>query len=323
MELAGKQVVVVGLARSGIAAAEFLVRRGARVVATDRRPAHELQAEAVTLAERGVRLALGGHGRETFTAADLVVVSPGVPWDLPELAAARRAGVPVMAELELGFRHMPGRVAAITGTKGKSTTTAALGAILREAGRDVRVGGNIGDAATGLLDGTGEATVFVLEVSSFQLEGTRQFRPDVAVFLNLSPDHLDRHASFEEYARAKARIFANQTERDWAVVNADDKTNDPPAPAADATAGFRCTRVIGYSQVGQSHGGWFVAEGIFESIVGNDRWELALVGRNLTDKTTVSYAGDTPLAFRLFSARSYYGFVDPPRSIAVEGRVRF
>jgi UDP-N-acetylmuramoylalanine--D-glutamate ligase len=157
-----------------------------------------------------VLLELGGHRAEAFAGADLVVVSPGVPWDLPELEAARAAGVLVIAELELGFRHMPGRVAA------------TLGAILREAGRDVRVGGNIGDAATGLLDGTGEATVFVLEVSSFQLEGTRQFRPDVAVFLNLSPDHLDRHASFEDYAGAKARIFANQTGQDWAVVNADD-----------------------------------------------------------------------------------------------------
>jgi UDP-N-acetylmuramoylalanine--D-glutamate ligase len=222
LELAGKQVVVVGLARSGIAAAEFLLRRGARVVATDRRPAAELQAEAVTLQERGVRLELGAHHERTFTGADLVVVSPGVPWDLPELRAARDAGVAVMAELELGFRHMRGTVAAVTGTKGKSTTTAALGAMLAEAGRDVRVGGNIGQAVTGLVDGATDQTVFVLEVSSFQLEGTDTFHPKVAVFLNLSADHLDRHASFEEYSAAKARIFKNQTSADWAVVNADD-----------------------------------------------------------------------------------------------------
>jgi len=222
LDLAGKQAVVVGLARSGVAAAAFLAARGARVLATDLRPAAELAPEALRLGERGVRLELGGHRAEAFAGADLVVVSPGVPWDLPELVEARAAGALVIAELELGFRHMRGPVAAVTGTKGKSTTTAALGAILREAGRDVRVGGNIGDAVTGLVDGAGEATVFVLEVSSFQLEGTRTFRPDVAVFLNLSPDHLDRHASFEEYARAKARIFASQTEEDWAVVNADD-----------------------------------------------------------------------------------------------------
>ena len=221
MELAGKQVVVVGLARSGIAAAGFLAGRGARVVATDRRPAGELQAEAMTLAGRGVRLELGGHTEGTFTAADLVVVSPGVPWDLPELRAARAAGVSVMAELELGCRHIRGTVAAVTGTKGKSTTTAALGAMLGAAGRDVRVGGNIGQAVTGLLEGATDETVFVLEVSSFQLEGTDTFHPRVAVFLNLSADHLDRHAGFEDYAAAKARIFRNQTSEDWAVVNGD------------------------------------------------------------------------------------------------------
>jgi UDP-N-acetylmuramoylalanine--D-glutamate ligase len=222
LELAGKQVVVVGLARSGIAAARFLAGRGARVVATDRRPPAELAPEAVMLSQQGVRLEPGGHREATFTGADLVVVSPGVPWDLPELAAARAAGVPVMAELELGFRHMPGTVAAVTGTKGKSTTTAALAAMLRETGGDVRLGGNIGQAVTGLLDGATDETVFVLEVSSFQLEGTDTFHPKVAVFLNLSADHLDRHASFEEYSAAKARIFKNQRSDDWAVINGDD-----------------------------------------------------------------------------------------------------
>jgi len=221
LELAGKQVVVVGLARSGIAAAEFLLRRGALVVATDRRPAADLAQEAVMLQERGARLELGGHREATFTGADLVVVSPGVPWDLPELAAARAAGVPVMAELELGYQHMRGTVAAVTGTKGKSTTTAALAAMLGEAGGDVRLGGNIGQAVTGLLDGATDETVFVLEVSSFQLEGTDTFHPKVAVFLNLSADHLDRHPSFEDYSAAKARVFANQTSEDWLVVNAE------------------------------------------------------------------------------------------------------
>jgi UDP-N-acetylmuramoylalanine--D-glutamate ligase len=247
LELAGKQVVVVGLARSGVAAAEFLVRRGARVVATDRRPADQLQAEAVTLAQRGVRLELGGHREQTFTAADMVVVSPGVPWDLPELVAARGAGVAVMAELELGFRHIRGPVAAVTGTKGKSTTTAALGAMLAAAGRDVRVGGNIGQAVTGLVDGATDGTVFVLEVSSFQLEGTETFHPRVAVFLNLSADHLDRHASFEDYRAAKARIFENQTSQDWAVVNADLAEVQPgqarvvrfaPAPPGESDSAF-------------------------------------------------------------------------------------
>ena len=222
MELEGKSAVVVGMARSGVAAAEFLLGRGARVVAADRKPAAELPPEVTRLQEKGARLALGAHDAATFTAADLVVVSPGVPWDLPELVAARGAGVEVIAELELGFRCLTGTVAAITGTKGKSTTTAALGAMLKAGGQDVRVGGNIGQAVTGLVEGSTEKTVFVLEVSSFQLEGTQAFHPRVAVFLNLSPDHLDRHPSFDDYARAKARIFRNQTEDDWAVVNADD-----------------------------------------------------------------------------------------------------
>ena len=216
-------VVVVGLARSGVAAAAFLARRGETVVGTDRRPAGELQGEAVTsLRQLGVRLELGGHHAGTFTGASLVVVSPGVAPDLPELVAARAASVPVIAEIELAFSHLRGTLAAVTGTKGKSTTTAALGAMLREDGRDVRVGGNIGEALIGLVEGSTERTVFAVEVSSFQLEGIERFHPQVAVLLNITPDHLDRHPSFEAYAGAKARVFANQTAADFSVVNADD-----------------------------------------------------------------------------------------------------
>jgi UDP-N-acetylmuramoylalanine--D-glutamate ligase len=220
--LSTDNVVVVGLARSGIAAASFLARRGAGVVAVDRKREDELPEEALALREAGVRLELGPHRRETFEGASLVVVSPGVPWELAELEAARRAGVPVIAEIELAFRHLKGRVAAVTGTKGKSTTTAALGAMLREAGFDARVGGNIGAPLVGLVEGSTDATVFAVEVSSFQLEGTSRFRAHVAVWLNLSPDHLDRHPTLESYVAAKARVFENQDASDWAVVNADD-----------------------------------------------------------------------------------------------------
>lgn len=226
--------MVIGLARSGIAAAEFLARRGASVVATDTKSEGELPGEALALRERGVRLELGGHRRETFTGASMVVVSPGVPWELPELEAARLAGVPVIAEIELAFRHLAGRVAAITGTKGKTTTTAALGAMLREAGFDARVGGNIGAPLVGLVEGSTEATTFAVEVSSFQLEGTVRFHPHVAVWLNLSPDHLDRHPSLGAYVAAKARVFANQGPGDWAVVNADDPVVLEQARAARA-----------------------------------------------------------------------------------------
>jgi UDP-N-acetylmuramoylalanine--D-glutamate ligase len=191
-------------------------------VATDLKDEVELPERVLRLRERGVRLELGGHRAETFARASMVVVSPGVPWGRPELEAARRAGVPVIAEIELAFRHLEGRLAAVTGTKGKSTTTAALGAMLREAGGDVRVGGNIGAPLIDLVEGSTAATTFAVEVSSFQLEGTQRFHPHLAVWLNLSPDHLDRHPSLEAYVAAKARIFTNQTAVDWAVVNADD-----------------------------------------------------------------------------------------------------
>jgi UDP-N-acetylmuramoylalanine--D-glutamate ligase len=218
----GGLVVVVGLARSGVAAAEYLARRGASVVATDRQGAETLPPEALRLRDMGVRLELGGHDARTFLAASLIVVSPGVPFELPELAQARAAGVPVRAEVELAFRELRGTVAAVTGTKGKSTTTAALGAMLAAAGRDARVGGNIGRPLVSLVEGSTDETVFAVEVSSFQLEAIDSFRPRVAVFLNLSPDHLDRHPSFAAYAAAKTRIFENQTADDVAVVNAED-----------------------------------------------------------------------------------------------------
>jgi UDP-N-acetylmuramoylalanine--D-glutamate ligase len=222
VDVEGKPVVVVGLARSGTGAAAFLARRGTKVVATDRKSPAELEAEVSILEPLGVRLELGGHRVETFTTAAEVVVSPGVPAHLPELLAARAAGVPVISEIELAFRHLQGRLAAVTGTKGKSTTTAALGAMLAEEGGDVRVGGNIGEALIGLVPGSTPLTRFAVEVSSFQLEAIATFRPDVAVFLNLAEDHLDRHPSLADYAAAKARIFENQDARDWAVVNADD-----------------------------------------------------------------------------------------------------
>lgn len=249
LDLAGQRVLVVGLARSGVAAALYCARHGARVVATDGKTEAELGPEALALGSVAT-LELGGHRRESFTTADLVVVSPGVPWDLPELMAARAAGVAVWAELELAFRAMRGRLVAVTGTKGKSTTTAAIGAMLQQEGWDVRVGGNIGRPAIDLVEDSTESTVFVFEVSSFQLEGTHRFQPEVAVFLNLSPDHLDRHPSFEEYAQAKARIFANQDASDWMVVNADD-------PAVLRLASAARARRVTFGDAPQDDGAFF------------------------------------------------------------------
>jgi UDP-N-acetylmuramoylalanine--D-glutamate ligase len=229
----GKRVVVVGAARSGVAAAELLVRRGARVALQDVKSAVEAEDQ---LRGAGVELQLGGHDEATLVAADLIVLSPGVPTGQAGLAAARRAGVPMIGELELASRWLRGRMVAITGTKGKSTTTTLTGRMLEAGGRRVLVGGNIGRALSAQVDESTEDTIHVVEASSFQLEATETFRPWIAVLLNFSPDHLDRHASVGEYARAKARIFANQDEHDWAVLNADD------APALALAAEARARR---------------------------------------------------------------------------------
>jgi UDP-N-acetylmuramoylalanine--D-glutamate ligase len=219
--VAGRRVVVVGAARSGVAAAELLVSRGAHVILSDVRPALD-QGDVDRLRAAGIELELGGHVEITFTSADLIVVSPGVPSHLPCLEAARRAGVAITGELELASRCLQGRIVAITGTKGKSTTTALTGRILEAGGLRVLVGGNIGTALSAQVDGSAPDVIHVVEASSFQLESIETFHPWIAVFLNFSPDHLDRHASVSEYAAAKARIFERQTEQDWAVVNADD-----------------------------------------------------------------------------------------------------
>jgi UDP-N-acetylmuramoylalanine--D-glutamate ligase len=215
----GKRVTVAGAARSGLAAAELLARRGARVTLSDSRA--DLP-EAARLRDLGVALELGGHARETFTSADLVVLSPGVPPSQPMVQAARAKGVPVIAEIELASRWLLGRVIAITGTKGKSTTTALTGRMLEAAGRKVTVGGNIGSPLSAQVSQSTPDTFHVIETSSFQLEQIDTFHPWIAVMLNLSPDHLDRHPDFESYAAAKARIFENQNASDYAVINADD-----------------------------------------------------------------------------------------------------
>ena len=215
----GKKVTVVGAARSGIAAARLLVERGAQVTLSDARADIP---EAQPLAGIGVALETGGHQPETFTSADLVVLSPGVPPEQPAVAAARADGVPVIGEIELASRWLRGRIIAITGTKGKSTTTELTGRMLEASGFRVTVGGNIGAPLSAQVAASTPDTLHVVETSSFQLEQIDTFRPWIAVMLNFSPDHLDRHPSVASYAAAKARIFENQTADDWAVVNADD-----------------------------------------------------------------------------------------------------
>src|SRR5436190_7438877 len=218
-DVTNKRVTVAGAARSGLAAAELLVRRGAHVTLSDTRAE---APEATPLEDLGVRLELGGHQTQTFAGADLVVLSPGVPPEQPAIAAAREHGVPVIGEIELAYRWLLGRVIAITGTKGKSTTTALTGRMLETAGFKVTVGGNIGAPLSAQVSESTPETLHIVETSSFQLEQIETFHPWIAVMLNFSPDHLDRHPTIETYAAAKARIFENQGDADWAIVNADD-----------------------------------------------------------------------------------------------------
>jgi UDP-N-acetylmuramoylalanine--D-glutamate ligase len=227
--VSGKRVVVVGAARSGVAAAELLVRRGATVTLTDTR---ETIAEDAQLRDAGVELELGGHRPPTLLGADLIVLSPGVPPTQSAIVEARAAGVEVMGEMELASRWLRGRIVAITGTKGKSTTTTLTGRMLEAGGHHVLVGGNIGLALSAQVDDSTEDTIHVIEASSFQLEGAETFHPWIAVLLNFSPDHLDRHADVAEYAAAKARIFSNQNADEWAVLNADDEASQMIAQEA-------------------------------------------------------------------------------------------
>jgi UDP-N-acetylmuramoylalanine--D-glutamate ligase len=238
VELEGKRVLVVGLERTGIAVARFCLARGARVAVSELRGEEQVGGVAGELRALGVALELGGHRVETFLAQDLIVPSPGVPWQLAPLEAARAKGIPVWSEIELAGRFLEGRLVAITGSNGKTTTTALVAHILGEARLPVLVGGNIGRPLISLVGASRPATIAVAEVSSFQLEGIERFRPQIAVLLNLTPDHLDRHLSFEDYVRAKARIFENQREGDFGLLNADDPEVARRAPAGPEVLWF-------------------------------------------------------------------------------------
>jgi UDP-N-acetylmuramoylalanine--D-glutamate ligase len=208
------RVLVLGLARQGQAAALALARRGVHVVAVDR----VSEIDAGRLAELGVEVRLGTEEEALLAEIELVVKSAGVPNEAPLAAAARARGVPIWSDVELAARILPNPFLAVTGTNGKTTTTALLGEILRAAGRDVAVAGNIGFAVCGLDGQIGRDTWVVCELSSFQLEHIDSFRPRIAVLLNLEPDHLDRHGSYEAYRAAKLRVFENQRGDDVAVV---------------------------------------------------------------------------------------------------------
>src|SRR6266702_3509766 len=222
MELKNKRVLVVGLGKSGLAAALFLRDKGARVTVSDSRSAVALAGEIPALLDAGIMVEAGGHGLLTFRRQDLIVVSPGVPYDTPELKQVRAFGLPIIGELELASRFLQGQVVAITGSNGKTTTTTLVGKIFEEAGRATLVGGNIGLPVIELVEKSSAGTINVLEVSSFQLETVEEFHPHIAVVLNITPDHLDRHGTFVQYAAMKARITEQQTSADFLVLNGED-----------------------------------------------------------------------------------------------------
>ena len=230
IELRKMRVLVVGLARTGVATSLFCAKHHATVTATDARPESELGDIPAKMREAGVMLELGGHQEKTYLAQDLIIPSPGVPADDPLLLKARSKKITVWPEIELAYRFLEGEMIGITGSNGKTTTTTLVHHILKSAGRDALLAGNVGTPLISCAEAMNAKTWSVVELSSFQLEMTDKFRPDIAVFLNVTPDHLDRHKTMEAYTAAKARIFAKQTELDAAVLNADDAATVRLAP---------------------------------------------------------------------------------------------
>ncbi len=244
IDFGGKRVLVVGLARTGMATSLFCAARGARVTATESRPEAEVAEAAAKLRAAGCRLELGGHTEATFLEQDLIIPSPGVPADTPLLQAARAKGIPVWSEIELAWRFLKGRLIGITGSNGKTTTTSLVAHILETARFPVILAGNIGTPVISRVEDSSDESLTVAELSSFQLELIEALRPNIAVFLNLTPDHLDRHPSLEAYGKAKARIFEKQREDDAAVLNADDPATTPYAPSRPRVYWFSRTKRV-------------------------------------------------------------------------------
>ncbi|HOD35151.1 MAG TPA: UDP-N-acetylmuramoyl-L-alanine--D-glutamate ligase [Syntrophales bacterium] len=251
MELAGKRVLVIGLGKTGQSTVRFIAGRGASVTATDDKPFSELRDAARAFSGLDVKLAFGPQDAAILSGVDLIIPSPGVPPMNPLLAEGVRRGVPILAEIEVAFRFLRRPVVAITGTNGKTTATTLVGEILRASGRKAHVGGNIGDPLIGHVDSPQEEDVVVVEVSSFQLEWIEQFRPAVAMLLNVTCDHIDYHGTFEAYRRAKERIFENQGPGDLAILNADEPWAGPLARRLRSKVSF-------FSSKAEIHNGMFL-----------------------------------------------------------------
>ena len=222
MDLKGKKVLVVGLARTGIATAKFLKAKGSLVTVTEVKPKEEMKEAVQALKGMDISTEWGGHQTETFLKQDIIVVSPGVDLNIEPIQKAIKHGVRVVSEIELAYHFIHAPIIAVTGTNGKTTTTLLVGEMLKEDGRKVGVGGNVGEPLILFADGKDRWEVLVVEISSFQLEAIEDFRPRISVLLNITEDHLDRYPRYDDYIEAKVRIFANQNSGDLAVLNRDD-----------------------------------------------------------------------------------------------------
>ena len=333
MNLSGKNILVVGLGRSGVGAAELCARRGASVTATDNRDEGKL-AEAVSRLQGQATLELGGHELSSFTGADLIVLSPGVP-EIAPIRKARAAGVPVIGELELAFRHVQAPVVAITGTNGKSTTTSMLGAMMEATGRPTFTGGNLGAPLVEAVDteAAGPGGVLVLELSSFQLETVETFHAEVALLLNLSEDHLDRYPDYESYIGAKARIFERQTAEDFAVVSGEPDQRGCLDLAAGTAAGRMTFQLDPARPVaGARVGAWLEEEQLCVCLPGEQPERLPLAALRLPGRHNVQNALAALLGARLAGAgikachealAAFSGLPHRMELVAEAGGVRF
>ena len=222
MDLHGKKILVVGMARTGIATAKFLMAKGSLVTTTEAKSEEEMKEAVQALEGMDLSTEWGGHQTETFLKQDLIVVSPGVDLSMDPIQKAIRHGVRVISEIELAYHFIHVPILAITGTNGKTTTTLLLGEMLKEDGKEVGVGGNVGEPLVLFADGRDRWEVLVVEISSFQLEAIEDFRPRISVLLNITEDHLDRYSNYTDYIEAKTRIFTNQNSGDVAILNRDD-----------------------------------------------------------------------------------------------------
>src|SRR5262252_4280770 len=325
IELRNKRVLVVGLARTGIATALFCAARGARVTATDTRTEKELGDAIAALRKAGVALELGGHRQELVLDADLIIPSPGVPADAPLLQYARSKSFTIWSEIELAYRFLKGRLIGITGSNGKTTTTSLIEHILRSAGFPTILAGNIGTPLISCGEQSSDKTITVVELSSFQLELIETFRPNISVFLNLTPDHLDRHHTLESYGAAKARIFENQRESDGAVLNADDLGTTPYAPARPQVFWFSRKQRVAQGAFVKENEVLFRREGTEESIL--KLADIPLAGAHnlenvLAAVAATRLAGAEPASIAK-GVRSFAGVEHRLEFVAEIGGVRF